>query len=127
MLARLVPAATLAAICLTCITTVLLQGVGKETMLANEVHRVARQLLPHRTFVSDDYLTGISFAYWSGGSFAGLVTRFEPGELPPWFRTQKLLTFVKLKESRSPLAGGGTTRPVEAGSQSFNVYDVTVP
>ena len=123
LLARIVPAATLAAMCLTCITRVLMQGVGKETMLANDIHRTAQQLSPNRTFVSDDYLTGISFAYWSGGSFAGIVTRFEPGELSRRLGMQKLLTFVRFKESRPPVAGGGTPVPVDVDSKLFDVYD----
>jgi hypothetical protein len=123
VLARIVPAATLAAMSLTCITTVLLQRIGKETALANEVHRTARLLSPNRTFVSDDYLTGISFAYWSGGSFAGVVTRFEPGELRHQLGMQKLLTFVKLKESRTLVTGVEAPRPVTVESQSFNIYD----
>jgi len=126
MLARMVPAATLAAMCLTCISAVLLQRVGKESMMANEVYRAARQLSPHRTFVSDDYLTGISFAYWSGGSFGGLVTRFEPGELLHQLGTEKPLTIVKLKESQSPMFGG-TPRPVSVDSRAFLVYDIAVP
>jgi hypothetical protein len=105
--------------------TLATQAMGNTTRLANELRRSASQLSNRRTFVSPDCLTGVSFAYWSQGSFAGLTTQTTPQTLATELKEIGAVTLVLVNQSRLAdlLEASPLFQRVELASHSFAAFE----